>query len=147
MKPIGVNVPVAWPRDGTERRDDGKPLSDHYKRNGLLMLPDHATWPDGGLSTEAGILEMDGRERSGRLKVASHLSDYFEERRFYHRKDGQIVKIRDDIMSATRIAIMMKRAAKSVQLGGRAGMTGPVSRFALGTPNHEGGDMDAFTGQ
>jgi hypothetical protein len=35
----------------------------------------------------------------------------------YHRKDGQIVKERDDIMSATRIAVMMKRYAKAVPLG------------------------------
>jgi phage terminase large subunit-like protein len=25
MKPIAINVPVAWPLDGTQRRDDGKP--------------------------------------------------------------------------------------------------------------------------
>jgi hypothetical protein len=66
------------------------------------------------VSTEAGILEMDEREKSGRLKVARHLSDYLEERRFYHRKDGQIVKLKDDLMSAVRIAIMAKRFARAV---------------------------------
>jgi hypothetical protein len=104
MKPIGAAVPVAWPQDGTQRREDGKPLSDHYKRHGLNMLAEHATWPTGGLSTEAGILEMDDRFKSGRLKVASQLSAFFEEYRFYHRKDGEIVKLKDDILSATRTA-------------------------------------------
>lgn len=31
----------------------------------------------------------------------------------YHRKDGQIVKLMDDILSATRYGIMMKRFAKT----------------------------------
>lgn len=146
VKPIGINVPVAWPVDGNIRRDDGKPMADHYRRHGLLMLPDHATWPDGSVSTEAGILEMDERERTGRLKYAAQLSDLLEERRFYHRKDGQIVKIKDDIMSAIRTAIMMKRAAKAVQLGGRAGQSGPRSVYARGTAGHPDGDFDPFTG-
>lgn len=124
MKPIGASVPVAWPADGTQRRDDGKPLSDHYKRHGLLMLPEHATWPEGGYSTEAGILEMDERMRSGRFKVARHLSEFFDEYRFYHRKDGQVVKIKDDILSAVRIAVMQKRSARAVALGGYAARRG-----------------------
>jgi hypothetical protein len=50
--------------------------------------------------------------RSGRFKVASHLSDWFEEFRLYHRKDCVIVKVNDDLMSATRIAVMGRRYAK-----------------------------------
>ena len=84
------------------------------------MLPDHATWPDGGNSTEAGILEMDDRFKSGKLRVAKWLSDWFEEYRFYHRKDGMIVKVKDDIMSATRIFVMAKRHARPGLLGGLA---------------------------
>jgi phage terminase large subunit-like protein len=119
MKQIGAAVPVAWPKDGTDReKADGEPLA-RTTRHDLMMLPEHATWPDGSVSTEAGILEMDEREKSGRLKVAAHLSDGLEEYRFYHRKDGQIVKLKDDLMSATRIAIMMKRFARAVQLGSR----------------------------
>jgi phage terminase large subunit-like protein len=117
MKPIGAGVPVAWPRDGTNRQADGRPLAAHYKVQGLRMLQDHATWPDGSVSTEAGILEMDEREKSGRLKYARQLSDILEERRFYHRKDGQIVKMKDDLMSGLRIAIMMKRFARAIGLG------------------------------
>jgi hypothetical protein len=51
--------------------------------------------------------------KTGRLKVFAHLSEWFEEFRLYHRKDGLIVKERDDLLSATRIALMMLRAAAS----------------------------------
>jgi phage terminase large subunit-like protein len=118
MKAIGAGVPVAWPKDAGDReKSSGEPISKLYKSEGLLMLPDQATWPDGSVSTEAGIMEWNEREQTGRLKVAAHLSEWLEERRFYHRKDGQIVKIKDDLMSATRIALMMKRFARQVQLG------------------------------
>lgn len=141
MKQIGAAVPVAWPRDGTNREQtSGETLAAAYKKHSLLMLPHHATWPDGGVSTEAGILEMDERMRSGRFKVAAHLSDWFEEYRFYHRKDGMIVKIKDDLMSATRIGVMQKRSAKAVGLGGHVGLMATATT-ATGT------DFDVFTGR
>lgn len=127
MKAMGAGVPVAWPHDGSEReRSSGETLAASYKQQGLLMLPTHATWPDGGMSTEAGILEMQTRMEEGRLKVGSHLSAFWEEKRLYHRKlDSKtglsiIVKKDDDILSATRINLMMKRHARAVPLGGRA---------------------------
>lgn len=121
MKLIGAAIPVAWPQDGTARdKGSGIQLAKQYKSEGLLMLPEHATWPDGSMSTEAGLMEMQDRMTSGRFKVAAHLTQWLEEFRMYHRKDGQIVKERDDLMSATRIFVMMKRFAKQVQLGGTA---------------------------
>jgi hypothetical protein len=140
IRQIGAAVPVAWPTDGTVRRDDGKPLSDHYKRHGLRMLGEHATWPDGSVSTEAGVIEMDERMRSGRFKVAAHLTEFFEEYRSYHRKDGKIVKLRDDVLSATRVAVMSKRYAKNVLLGSRGVVREASSELA------EGRDFDVFTG-
>lgn len=120
MKPIGADVPVAWPQDGTQReKGNGEQLASLYRKEGLRTLPEHACWPDGGNSTEAGIEEMRFREQNGKLKYAAHLSELFEERRFYHRKDGLIVKIKDDILSAVRVAIMSKRFAKPVMLGGK----------------------------
>jgi phage terminase large subunit-like protein len=119
MKTIGRSVPVAWPHDGNVRgdRNTGETMAQLYKKQGLAMLDVHATWPDGGFSTEAGIVELQDRMTTGRFKVASHLSEFFDEYRLYHRKDGQIVKERDDIISAVRIAVMMKRYARSVGLG------------------------------
>jgi phage terminase large subunit-like protein len=141
MKLIGAAVPVAWPKDGGDReKGSGEPLASIYKRQDLIMLPEHATWPDGGLSTEAGILEMDDRMKSGRFKVAAQLSEFFEEYRFYHRKEGQIVKLKDDILSATRIAIMAKRFGKGVSLGSQR-----LNRSSGGVA--EGVDFDVFTGR
>lgn len=117
MKAAGANAPVAWPQDGTQREKSGKQVAQLYRDEGLRMHDKHATFPDGGLSTEAGILEMYDRMRTGRLKVANHLTEWFEEFREYHRKDGKIVKERDDLMSATRVGIMMKRIGQAVPLG------------------------------
>lgn len=120
MKTVGIDVPVAWPQDGTSReKSSGTAIQLLYKKEGLNMLHEHATWPEGGLSTEAGIEEMREREQNGKLKYAAHLTELFEERRFYHRKDGKIVKLKDDILSAIRVGIMMKRFAKAVMLGGK----------------------------
>ena len=118
MKMVGASVPVAWPQDGTQR-DKGslKPLANQYKETGLRMLDKHATWPDGSVSTEAAILEMQQRIETGRLKVAEHLEAWFDEYRTYHRKDGVIVKLKDDLLSATQKALMMKRHAQNVALG------------------------------
>ena len=66
------------------------------------------TRPDG---VEAGVLEMLDRMQTGRWKVFSHLTEWFEEFRMYHRKDGKIVKEMDDLLSSSRYAMMMKRFA------------------------------------
>ena len=137
---------MAYPKDGDDReKGSGEPISKLYREHELKMLPEFATWPDGSVSTDAGIFEWDERERTGRLKVAAHLADWFEERRFYHRKDGKIVKIKDDLMSATRIGLMMKRYARNVPLG-KAGATLPHIRFARGVAAHPGGEISPFTG-
>lgn len=111
-------VPVAWPHDGnTREKSTGDNLAKVYKNEGLLMLPTHATWKEGGISTEKGILEMQQRFATGRLKISAHLLQMWEEYRLYHRKDGEIVKLHDDLMSALRILVMAKRFAKQVALG------------------------------
>lgn len=118
MKPIGERVPVAWPQDGHQRQTGSmEPIAKQYKSHGLAMMEHHATFPDGSNSTEAGIMLMDERFKNGKLKVSSMLSMWFEEFRLYHRKDGLIVKLRDDLMSATRVGIMALRHARQVPLG------------------------------
>jgi len=118
MKSIAANVPVAWPHDGTQRdKGSGEQLAQIYKREGLLMLPKHATFSTGGYSTEAGIMEMLTRMRSDRFKVAAGCQEWQEEFLGYHRKDGLIVKTNDDLLSATRVGIMQLRSAKAIVLG------------------------------
>ena len=148
IKRVGAEVPVAWPRDGTDRDShSGDPLAETYRKLGAKMLPGHATWPDGSISTYAGIKEMDERMRTNRFKVANHLNDFFEEYRNYHYKDNKVVKIKDDILSAIRIALMCKRFARNVPLGGGQGKPMKGSgHFARGTPGHKDGEISPFTG-
>jgi hypothetical protein len=56
----------------------------------LDMLFQHAQFQDGSVSVEAGIADMLIRMEAGRFKVLKHLSDWFEEFRLYHRKDGKV---------------------------------------------------------
>jgi phage terminase large subunit-like protein len=152
MKQIGGGVPVAWPKDAGDRdRGTGVPIRALYKAQGLRMLDAPATHPTGfadhNMSTSAGIVEWDQLERLGQLKVASDLHDWLEERRNYHTENGQIVKLRDDLMSATRIGLMMRRYAKAVPLGPYvidAPSTDPANHFARGTPRNQ--PFDLFTG-
>jgi phage terminase large subunit-like protein len=136
MKPFGY-IPVAWPQDG-HQRDTGslQPMAQIYKKHGLRMLPEHAKFQDGSNSTEAGITQMEERFRSGRLKVAAHLSDWFKEYRDYHRDNGLLVKRRDDLMSATRVGVMAIRFAKPMEMGtnsrkARQGQIAPGTDFDI----------------
>jgi hypothetical protein len=111
-------MPVAWPHDGNRREASGEQIAAQYRRHGLKMMDEHATFPEGGYSTEAAILEMQQRMADGRFRVASDLGDWWEEFRMYHRElkaDGssQIVKKDDDLLSATMKALMMKRFGRT----------------------------------
>lgn len=113
VKPWGAQLPWAWPHDGLQHdKGSGEQLKEQYRKQGLRMLGERATFEDGSNGVEAGVMEMFDRMQTGRLRVFSHLSDWFEEFRMYHRKDGLIQKVNDDIISACRYAIMMRRAAK-----------------------------------
>jgi hypothetical protein len=115
IKKWGDWIPVAWPHDGYQHDKGGscEELASQYRDAGLEMLSQHATHESGGYGTEAGITAMIERMQSGRLKVNKYFTEWFEEFRLYHRKDGKIVKERDDLMSATRILIMMLRMAET----------------------------------
>lgn len=110
----GGEIPIAWPQDGTARENtsEGETVAAIYRKHKLNMLHEHATFSDGGLSTEAGILQMEEYMTTGRFKVFDHNTNWFEEYRLYHREDGKIVKVDDDLLSATRCAIMMLRKAR-----------------------------------
>jgi phage terminase large subunit-like protein len=155
IKRIAANVRIAYPSDGDNREaGSGTTLANLYREQDLQLLPGPARWEDGSVSTERGIMEMWTRMQTGRLKVSNTLREWFEEFRSYHRKDSQIVKIRDDLMSATRIAIMQLRSA-------RQGPIGPLPSFGRrfrpgegpgGDPNSpeniaRRNDFNLFTGE
>lgn len=110
IKSWGDWIPCSWPHDGLTRdKGSGEQLASQYSSHGVNMLPERAEHVEGGNGVEAGIVDMLERMSTGRLKVFKNLNDWFEEFRLYHRVNGLIVKERDDLMSATRYAIMMLR--------------------------------------
>ena len=121
IKARGPKIPVAWPHDGLQHdKGSGVQLAQQYRDQGVEMLPERAQFHDDrGNGVEAGVLDMLQRMQTGRLKVASHLNDWWEEFRLYHREDGKIVKEGDDLMSATRYGIMCLRYARII--GGDTG--------------------------
>ena len=107
-----VWMPVAWPHDGLQHdKGSGEQLAGQYAKQGLRMIAERATFEDGTNGLEAGVQEMYDRMITRRLRVASHLADWWEEFMLYHRKDGKIVKEVDDLLSATRYGMMMRRFA------------------------------------
>jgi phage terminase large subunit-like protein len=117
LRPWGKDLRWSWPRDGRRETLEGAgiALATQYREQGLEMLFEHAQFEDGSVSVEAGLMEMLGRMQSGRFKVFAHLNDWWEEFRLYHRKDGRVVKEGDDLLSATRYAVMMLRWARTTQ--------------------------------
>lgn len=109
----GKWIPNAWPLDGMQRdKGSGIALKDLYRNAGAYMLNDPAHYPDErGRHVEPGVIEMLEYMRTNRFRVFKNLSQWFEEKRSYHREDGKIVTMHDDIMAATRYAFIMRRYA------------------------------------
>ena len=110
-------VPVAWPQDGLQTRENGKEKRDVYIEEGFELVDNHATWEGGGVSVHVGIVQLNRLFQTGQLRIFSDLHEVFEELRQYHtRKIGkdervEIVKKNDDILDAIRYAYMMRREA------------------------------------
>lgn len=112
LRTWGEWLPWSWPHDGLQHdKGSGDQLAEQYRKQGLNLLNERATFEDGTNGVEAGVYDMLMRMQTERLKVFSTLTDWFDEFRLYHRKNGVIVKERDDLLSATRYAIMMLRHA------------------------------------
>lgn len=128
-------IPVAWPHDGYQVKDamQGEQLAQQYRAQGVNMLPEHAQFEPAGdhdrpqsvVSVEAGIQEMSTRFQTGRLRVFSHLAEWFAEYRLYRRDKGLLVKLLDDRLCATRYALMMLRYAETAPIE-----AAPASRAA-----------------
>ena len=114
------SVPIAYPHDGNRRDSMGNPgLADQYRSLGCNMMLEHFTNPPalghnkGGNSVEEGLMDMLQYMEQGRFHVFNTLADWFEEFRMYHRKGGKVVPFKDDLMSATRYAVLSRRFAVS----------------------------------
>jgi Terminase RNaseH-like domain len=139
----------SWPHDGNlSGFESGETFASVYRRLGLRMRPTHATFKDGGFRFESGIAEMESRFATGRLLIASHLGEVFDEYRGYHRVNNLVHKVDDDLMSAIRVLVMDIRFAQT-----RERLQGFTSRRESAEPQFaEGavpgaGSWDIFTGQ
>lgn len=112
----GANIPIAWPHDGN-RKDgyNGDSMANVYRGLMVNLLRDHFRNPDAkdNNNVEAGITAMSLAMETGRFKWFRHLDVVRQEYEMYHRKDGEIVRRMDDLMSCYRYAYQSKRYASS----------------------------------
>jgi phage terminase large subunit-like protein len=152
-----MNFPIAWPADaGTRDKGSGEPVKNLYKNYGLRMMAESATHANmkgpAATSLEGGVQEIDLREKNGKWKVARSCICYLEERRLYHRKDGEIVRLRDDVLAAARYGHMMRRIFKPFpecdpwETPPNPGWPSTVGRRSSG-PQQAANDWDLFTGR
>lgn len=114
LKPWDAWLPWSWPHDGLQHdKTSGDQLASQYRELGLNLTIERATFDDGSNGVEAGVSDILQRMQTGRWKVFSTCIFWLEEFRLYHRVDGKIVKERDDVLSASRYALMMKRYAET----------------------------------
>ena len=139
----GDQVPIAWPHDARSRdKGSAEPIVQQYMDQGVKMMDISARFVDekgGGQSTDAIIKMVQDFMKAGRLKVFSTCTEFFKEKRQYHRKDGKIVRKNDDLLSAFHYAVMMIRYSES-----------NINRFSRGHTNRLGKpayvEHDPFTG-
>ena len=106
IKARGKDIPVIYPHDGDSReKGTGQTLAQMYMKHSVKMIGKF-TNADGANHVEPGLMEMLERFRTGRLQVFDSLKPWFDEFRRYHRKNGQIHKVFDDLMDATRYAAL-----------------------------------------
>jgi phage terminase large subunit-like protein len=125
LRPWG-KIRWAWPRDGRRETLEGAgiPLAQQYRDQDLDLWHEHAQFEDGSVGVEAGLKDMLSRMETGRFKVFKHHYEWFDEFRLYHRRDGRVFKENDDLMSATRYAVMMLRQARTEEA--RRRFSGPI---------------------
>ena len=91
LRAWGAGLDWAWPARRARRTTRARAcaLAELYREQGLVLLRGHATFEDGSMGVEAGLIEMLERMQSGRWKVFRHLTDWFEEFRLYHRRTAR----------------------------------------------------------
>ena len=108
-------IPVILPHDADNtERGSGKSVHPYYQEAGVNVMLETFYNPVGADGkknnfVEPGIMEMQQRMKTGRLKVFKTCGRFFEEMRRYHRKDGKIVKTFDDTMDAARYSCLSVR--------------------------------------
>ena len=150
----GLRLPIAWPHDGFQHdKGSGLPLAQQYKNFGANMMASHAV--NHGTkqnNIEPALQEIRELMFAGKLTIASGNNELLEEMRHYHRdEDYRIVKQRDDLISAMRYAMMMKRQGRAPSecdgVGFGAMPYAGQRRSSQGVQIASGVDFDPFTGR
>jgi phage terminase large subunit-like protein len=101
------HAPLVFPHDADNReKGSGETVRQLYSQSGISAGINFQN-PDGSRFVEPGILAMYERMRTDRFKVFSTCVEFFDEFRKYHREDGKLVKLDDDVISAVRYGHQM----------------------------------------
>jgi hypothetical protein len=158
----GARVPISWPHDGNVHdKNSGWALSDLYRDKGANMLKGHAlNHGTTNFQVLPSIEELRQMMLDQTITIDPCNRELIDELRNYHRDtDFRIVKLVDDLVSALRYALMMRRAGKPLDqcqgegFGNRprahqqpmARAIDPRQRFAKGSANHPDGSYDLFS--
>jgi phage terminase large subunit-like protein len=154
----GLRLAIAWPHDGSVHdKGSGIALKDQFKIHGANMMPH---WARNHGTTHYNILpaleDMRAFWYSEKMVIAPYNKELIDELRHYHTDENfRIVKQRDDLVSALRYAVMMRRFGKPreecdglpygpTRFAGYQHDRGGDRQVARGTPYHPDGDMDVF---
>ena len=115
----GTKIPCQFPHDAFKHdvtkggtSETGKLFINIYEQQGIKAVPVTFTNPpaidgkSGGNSVEYGLHWMLTKMQEGKLKVFSTCRKWLQEKATYHRKAGKIVAIGDDLISASRYALL-----------------------------------------
>ncbi len=111
----GLRVKIAYPHDGSVHdKGSGLSLAGQYKSYGANMADkwalNHGT---ANYNVEPALEEIRTMMYEGRLTIAPHNYELIEEMRNYHYDENfKIVKVRDDLVSAFRYAVMERRQGR-----------------------------------
>jgi phage terminase large subunit-like protein len=112
-------IPVAWPHDGLQaEKSSGRTLCEQYRDAKVNMLYESARYDDdtgGRQDVEPWVVDLVERCRTGRFRVVrgDAMRLLVDEARMWHRKNGRINAVRDDVIAALRYAMMMVRYART----------------------------------
>lgn len=127
----GNTIPVVVPHDAFKRDGNGsgkqiiKILQEDQGLNVVMEPFSNPPGPDGkpgGNSVESGIAVLMTAMEEDRFKVFNTCTKFLQETKLYHREDGKIVDRGDDMISATRYAVLM--AGRHAKPGGAKGHAG-----------------------
>jgi len=101
-----------WPHDGLKTDSRGTATAQYYEEDGVRMWPESARYLDetGGPQGDSKfILELTDRIKTGRFKVFADLENWFSEQEQWYYDKGKPYPLGDDLMKATKSAMIMVR--------------------------------------